>query len=132
MIKIMVLVLASFILLTGCQSGQLQLNTLNVDVVHENQDRFLDDIPRSATSPSARSMKVDYGEDLYLTIRENSPFKVESWQIYDGFGNLITEKDSPAEVKVFTNQKVVANIVCELDSACIQGYSCINNRCVFS
>lgn len=118
--------------LSACQAGPMQISNLNVEIVHETQDRFLEDIPRSATNPSARTQQVQHGMNLYLSIMENSPFDVESWTVYDAFGNQITIKDSPTNFTIYTNHKLVANIVCRSNDACIQGYSCVNNKCVFS
>lgn len=126
----MILVFGSFI--SGCATVPVGFDFLTVEVEHKTTDRFLDDVPRSATEPRAGFHSVQHGTNYVLKEIEDAGYSVSSWEIKDSFGNLIKEVASPHELKVLTNLIIVANIECATDDVCIRGYVCIDSVCHFS
>lgn len=124
-----VLLITLSVLITGC-AIPTEFNLLSVEISHEAQDRFLEDIPRDATNPPRGTQRVQHSTILSLEQIEETGFKVSSWIIKDFFGNKINEVyESPNELKILVNHKIVANIECATDDACISGYTCVNGKC---
>lgn len=116
------------LILFGC-GAPVHMDLIRVEIIHETEDRFMDDLPRTVTVPPAGSYRLRYGENVRLHASAESGVRVSSWIIQDGFGNKIDEVSSPHNMLIRMNHVIIANLECDSDDVCIQGYKCINHKC---
>ena len=127
-IKFLIMLTLLPVILIGC-AMPVPLDLLRVEIVHETDDRFLDDLSNDATNPPAGVRRVNNGEKIVLETSPREGVRVSSWIILDGFGNEMDEVSEVHELVIRMNHKIIANIECDSDEACIANYECINNAC---
>lgn len=135
----LVFLLVSFLVLAGCSFQPTpidppgaQLNVLQVE--HNVSDDNLISLESEITRPSEGRHRFRSSESVSLSygMGFDNSFIITSWDVFGLRGGFVKTVDVNYELLMDRDYKVVANIVCKTDDACLEGYSCLNNKCVVS